>query len=186
MTTNNTLIVPKADGSSLSFDLNPIIELEKRKKELSYVNKETAPELMYVFNEGFAEVSKMSIRVYQEYEKMYQKSRERRARVILDVAPEELKKRNLLSSRSPAGSEDLRDAVLDLDAEYNELLEKTSALKAAYQFLKIKAKSMEMAYQAIKKIIDPNATGGGYISDLSTTNHIDEEPGQIGAPRFTF
>lgn len=183
---SNSLVLPKTDGTELSLDLSEIIKLEQRKKELAYVNKETAPELLYVFNEGYAEVSKMSIMVFQEYEKMYQKSRERRARVILDIAPEELKKRNLISTRSPAGSEDLRDAVLDLDSEYNSLLEKASALKAAFQFLKIKAKSLEMCYQAVKKVIDPNSTGGGYISDLSASTQIEEEAGQIGSPRFTY
>ncbi len=174
------LILQTVDGTDLTFDLKELGRLESRKKELSYVNKETAPELLYDFNEGFAEVSRMALKILHEYERMTLKTKERRARVILDIAPEELKKRNLTSTKAPGGSADLREAVLDMDKEYNELCEKASALKAAYQFFKIRAKSLEMSYQAVKKVIDPN---GSYGNHLSAPKDIDDEFG-IGEPRF--
>jgi len=178
------LILQTVDGTTLSFDLKELARLESRKKELSYVNKETAAELLYDFNEGYAEVSRMALKVLHEYERMVQKSKERRAMVILDIAPGELKKRNLLTSKSPGGSADLREAVLDMDKEYNELLEKSSALKAAYQFFKIRAKSLEMSYQAVKKVMDPNSNSGYSNSSFSTPNEIDDDVGAIGEPRF--
>lgn len=174
------LILQTVDGTDLSFDLKELARLESRKKELSYVNKETAAELLYEFNEGYAEVSRMASKVMLEYERMAQKSKERRARVILDIAPDELKKRNLTSTKSPGGSADLREAVLDMDPEYNQLLEKASALKAAYTFFKIRAKSLEMSYQAVKKVIDPN---GSYGHSMSAPREIGDEFG-IGEPKF--
>jgi hypothetical protein len=187
-TKQNLLILPTADNKDLSFNLEELAKIESRKKEISYVNKETAPELLHIFNEGFLEVSKISTRILQEYEKMTLKVKERRAQVILDLAPEELKKRNLVTSRSPSGSEDQRQAILDLDKQYQELVEKSNALKAAYNYFKIRAKSLEMAYQAVKKVIDPNSNNS-YSGYLSTTPDIEEPVGNevaVGEPKFYY
>jgi hypothetical protein len=177
------LILQTVDGTDLVFDLKELARLESRKKELSYVNKETAADLLHDFNEGYAEVSRLSLKILHEYERMVLKTKERKARVILDIAPDELKKRNLLSSKAPSGSADQREAVLDMDKEYNELCEKASALKAAYQFFKIRAKSLEMSYQAVKKVIDPN---GNYGSNMSAPREIEDDIGTVGEPRFSF
>ncbi len=173
----------------LEFELGELLKTEDRKKEIAYVNKDTAPELLMVFNEGYCSVKRMMNQVNLEYINSKKFADQRRAIVILDVVPEVLKSKGLATSRSPGGSEDLRKAVLDLDEEYATLMNIVAVLETAYEFLNIKAKGFEMAYHSVKKIYDPSSSLG-HISSLSggireTLQAGDiERESIIGKPRY--
>mgnify|MGYP001560620278 CR=1 FL=1 len=169
----------------LELELSEIIAIEKRKPEVAYVNKETAPELMYIFNSAYCEITRMMANISYEYNQSVKFANKRKAVVTLDVAPEVLKEKGYQKT-----SEDLRKAVLDQDEEYLTLLDKVYALEAAYEFLKGKAKGFEQDYQSVKKIYDitnaslgnANVLNGGINSKLKAG---DSEPHSlIGEPKF--
>lgn len=185
------LRVPRgtANTTPLEFDLKNVFGLEKRKDEARYVNSGTAPELMAVFNDGYCEVKKMMNLVNYEYILAKNAADKRKAIVALDVAPQILKDKGLIRTGAPAGSEDLRKAVLDLDNEHSALMEKVAALEAAYEYLAIKAKGFEMAYHAVKKTYDSVRSGLGDSShalsiNTSEIDHLNIESGIIGKPRY--
>lgn len=171
------IVLPKgrAEKGEFEVDLDFLAKIEKRKKEISYVNKESAPELLYSFNESYCEVNKIAIQISLEYNQALEAVEERKAVVLLDIVPEELKKRNLASARSPAGSDDFRKAILQLDSKLKDLNERAETLKAFYQLLKIKSKGLEMAYQAVKKIYDPYKGITDNIHPRLNSGHEDEE-----------
>jgi hypothetical protein len=150
--------------SSMEFDLTEIIATEDRKRDVVTVNKETAPELMFIFNKAYCAVLRMLSQVSFEYRQAVKHAEKRRSEVILDVAPDVLKQKGLLSQRSPAGSEDLRSAVLNQDDEYLKLQDVVSVLEATHEFLKGKAKGFEMDYQSVKKIYDVSNSNLGNLN----------------------
>ena len=174
----------------MEFELGFLLKAESRKVEISYVNKETAPELLMTFNEAYCAAKRMMNQINLEYINSKKYADHRRAIVILDVVPEVLKSKGLATSRSPGGSEDLRKAVLDLDTEYGGLMDKVAVLETAYEFLNIKAKGFEMAYHSVKKIFDPSSSLGSLSSQLSGNIKSSLQAGDIeiksiiGKPRY--
>lgn len=157
----------------LEFELDEIIRAEDRKRDIITVNRETAPELMFVLNVAYCSILRMLSQISFEYTQALKYAHKRKSQVILDIAPEILKTKGLLSGRSPAGSEDLRTAVLDGDEEYLRLLDTVGMLEAAHEYLKGKAKGFEWAYQSVKKIYDGNNSNLGSMS--LNHGHSDEE-----------
>jgi hypothetical protein len=168
----------------LEFDLTKIEAVEKRKHEVAYANQETAPELMCVFNEAYCSVTRMMAQVSYEYSQAKKWADRRKSIVLLDVAPEVFKKKNLKSS------EDLRKAVLDGDEEYLTLVDKQAMLEAAHAFLRTKSKGFEMSYQSAKKVFDRyNGSLGSHAFNLTMgVEQSPDEPevidGVIGNPRY--
>jgi hypothetical protein len=192
LTIGQILVVPRGtpDLAPLKFDLTEINHAEKRKAELSYVNKETAPDLMQIFNRAYCEVLRMMAQISFEFGQATKYANKRRSIVILDVAPEMLTRKGLASKKSPAGSEDLRRAVLEQDEEYLQLTDKTQSLKAFHEYLKSKAKGFEMAYYTAKKIFDvANGTLGAHHElrgGIDENLGAGETEGAIGEPRFDY
>jgi len=178
------LTVPRAQPGlePMRLDLTELQLAESRTKELAYVNKETAQELMYMFNHAYAKVHEMLVSVRYEFEQAQTYAARRKAIVLLDIAPNILKEKGLLSSRSPAGSEDLRQSVLDIDAEYFDYQQKINALKALYQYLQGKTEALERNYYAAKKSLDQDRSIG------NVNNFHDEDSKElakmIGNPRI--
>lgn len=178
-----TLILPRGTlgAGELVLQMANLAHIESRKRESAYVNKETAPELMKVFNEGYCEAQRMMVQVSYEYTMALKEANKRRSIVILDKAPTILKEKGLVNARSPGGSEDLRRAVLESDDEYLALQDTVSLLEAAYELLKGKAKGFEQSYLAVKKIYDVSYTGLGNGHNLH--NPVESNSG-IGKARY--
>jgi hypothetical protein len=192
MTIGQVLVVPRGTPNlePLRFDLTNINHAEKRKSELAYVNKETSSDLQQLFNRAYCEVLRMMVQISFEYGQATKFANKRRSVVILDIVPELLVKKGLATTKSPAGSEDLRRAVLEQDDEYLQLTDKTQSLKAFHELLKSKAKGFEMAYHTAKKVFD--AANGSLGSHHELRGGIDETldagdtEGVIGEPRFNY
>jgi hypothetical protein len=167
--------VPRGAPGETSFelDLSNVLSIEMRQPEVATVNKETAPELMFIFNKGYSEVSRMMTKVSFEYNQALKFANKRKSVVTLEVAPTILKEKNLVNARSPAGSEDLRRAVLEQDDEYLALVDKVHIIEAFYEFLKTKQKSMEMSYYSCRKIYDGSYASLGSSIDNHTNGHYN-------------
>ncbi len=148
------------DMAPMEIELGEIEAIELRKPEMAYVNRETAPELMYVFNKGYSDTFRLMINISFEYTQAVKHANKRKAIVTLEVAPDILAKKGLRTS------EDLRKAVIDSDDEYLALQDKVHIIEAAYEFLKGKAKGFEMAYQSVKKIYDAQNSSLGNMHNL--------------------
>lgn len=174
---------------ALEIDLSEILSIESRQREIAYVNKETAPELMYSFNRAYTEILKNMTKIMFEYNQATKYANKRRSVVLLDVAPEVLKIKGLVSKKSMNGSADLRQAVLDQDDEYLDLLDKVNLLKAAHEYLRSKAKGFEMSYYAVRKVMDSSHGGiGSYHTLHPLSEKVDPETKSItdliGEPKF--
>ncbi len=159
----------------MSIELQEILDVEKRMIEISYVNKQSAFELMSTFIIAASELRKILSKIKFEYSQAVKHAQKRRSIILLDEAPEILEKKGLSSSK------DLRDAVVDQDLEYFNLSQVVDTLEATHEYLRGKLKDFEEACRAVKKVFSNDDRFDDDSQNLHTTYNSDSE---IGEPRY--
>ncbi len=189
-----TMTVPAGTPGEqpLRLDIAEILSLEARKEEAATVSKVKAPELMAAMERGYSCASRLLTMVTWEVKKAESAVLKRRSIVVLEIAPQYLQERGLVTGRSPGGSEDQRTSVLSTDAEFVALSDNVDQLKAVQEFLKIKVRGFEMTFSAIKKVYDTLSGYGmmdtkadrSYPANVNTNTTAGDTTGHVGKPRY--
>jgi hypothetical protein len=178
MTEQHSLIVPSGTPglNVVTLDLTRVREAEALLPDIAMTTTAKAPYLLAVFNEAFNDLIG-TIRI-SELEALRAKStvNQIRSRIILDEVKDVLKNKGLSKDNNPAGSEDLRRAVLEANQEYIEAMDRMNFLEVTTEFLRGKLKSMDMAYTAVKKIISDQQTGSYHRATDTNGTLSDEVP----------
>jgi hypothetical protein len=154
-----------------------IYDAELRIKEVATVNEHKAPELLATFNITWLEIDshiKQATLLLHEAKKA---ANQRQSIVILDEVPKILVEKKLATARSPGGSEDQRNAILNLDKDYINLTDKVAQIECIVELLEGKKKAIEMAYTSVKKIL------GGEPSLEVEHARSEQEPERGPQPR---
>ncbi len=169
---SNELAIPGKYGP-LTFDTTDIERADSRIHEVAFVTPMKAPELLATFNMAISRLSFIISKV--ELEKRYAErtADERRSVIVLDEAAPILKAKGLSKDSNPAGSADLRQAILDGDVNYQNLLDNVAELEALSELLRSQQKSIEMALYSVKDIIRSNQ----YIPKEETHGDAPEPEG---------
>lgn len=172
------LVCPSGDPNrtSLKFEMAEVLQVEARINEVAYVTPEKAPELLSTFNRTFLDLTRKISLVELERQKAVREANKRKSVVILDEAPRILREKNLTKDSNPAGSADLREAVLNNDDPYLNLLERVDQISAIHELLRGKLKAIEMAYTSVKKILGESA----FNYNTHNTSAPDEISGEAG------
>lgn len=144
-------------GTPVELNLSKVYATEQRIPEIAFITPHKAPELLARFNEAFLDLVKYIPMVKYELVQAKREANKRRSIVLLDLVPEILKAKGLTNAKSPAGSEDLRRAILETDEEYERLCRQGEKIEAIIELLEGKLKALEWAYTATKKIVGENA-----------------------------
>lgn len=137
----------KPNSGILSISLEDFRRAEERIPEIASITPHKAPELLALFNRTYLELDKIVKQIELEVHTAKQHQSTIKATVILDRAEEYFKEKGI------KGSADLRQALVDLDPDYQKATERLNALEAAREFLKGKQKGIEMAFGSVRKII---------------------------------
>jgi hypothetical protein len=166
------LMFPSGNGldKDVVLDLRTVYKAEARLIELQAVTRVKAGELLHCFITAWKEAREHLARANKQLVVAKRRLKEVRAEVVLDRALDVLKEKGLVSSRSPSGSEDLREAVVVTSKAYQGASERVEAIGAVAELLEIKAETFKMAYFAVNKLLDPMdrtgaATSGGAGND---------------------
>lgn len=161
------LIVPRGiiSESALPMTLNmeQIYSVEARLGDIRVANSENYVELMGTFNEAAHTTMKYIANVEFELLMAKQQYDRRKAILILDIIPEELKKREMKSS------EDVRNSFLTLDEECARYKDRIDCLTAAISLLDGKVKSFVRAFNAAKSVAEIKRNS---YTSLSTSGNI--------------
>lgn len=149
---HEAMTVPSAKGKPHVFDMRRIHKAEARLIELANVTRLKAGELLYVVIDAFGDARNHLATLKMEFGASKQRLRTVRGIIVLDRVQDALKVKGLASARSPAGSEDLRDAIVNTDPEYLETADKLNQVEAAMEHMEGKVKKLEMAYFAINSL----------------------------------
>ncbi len=171
---HEVLVVPCVVGKPLALDMKKIHKAESRLIELCAVTKAKAGELMYTLNEALSDARDNYALIKHQFGCWKQKLRTTRGLVILDRAQDLLKDKGLASTRSPAGSADLREAVVDTDPTYLDVTDKLLQVEAALDHVGNKVEKLKTAYFAVRDLTM------GQDSKRSTSGGVgDDEPGAL-------
>ncbi len=136
---------------AIQIHLGKILEAEARQMEVAIVTPDKAPELLQAFNKAWTDLHKMMTLLSYEQTVAEKNANKRRAVVLLEVAPAALEAKGLGSSK------DLRDAILDLDVEYQDAVERVDQIECVVEYIKGKLKSFENSFSSVKKIMQEDA-----------------------------
>jgi hypothetical protein len=146
--TSTKLQLVNYDGSPIELDLDFAYTAEARIREISFVNKHTAPELASTFNVAYGQLARHFGRIMYEMGMAEIAVKKRKAVLTLDYIPEEMTKRKLAK-----GNEDIREAFYYTDPDYLKAKEGLAALEATKELLYIKMNSLRMAFEATKSVM---------------------------------
>lgn len=198
---------PAGDGVSqdVIYDLRPLANAKARLVDLQAVTKLKAGELLHTFIRAWSDTAQLQKQAERHLMRAKRRVKEVRAIVVLDRGPEELKKRGLATTRSPGGSEDLRDSVVSMDPDYQLACERLEQIQAVVGLLEIETETFKMAYFSVSKLIDPydkttNDTSGGtdgeigamtdsekveeFVRQHATIKQANYTGGAFGAPKL--
>ena len=147
--TGTELVVPagKQGDSPKIIDLAAILRAEQRQEEVAFVTSQKAPELLREFNIAWRDLHKVVVMLASEQLAAERVLARRKAVLILEVVPAVLKSKGLSSN------EGTRDAVIELDLEYQELQEVVDQIDGVVRYLKGKLESFENAFSSVKKVM---------------------------------
>lgn len=149
---SKSIVVSRPNGSQFSLPMVKLYEAEARIREISLVNAHTAPELLATFNIAYLDVNDYLRQLELLLHEAEQAVNGRKSIVLLDIVPTFLSERGL-TGKSKAGSEDLREAVLNQDTEYLRLIDIVAMMKAVIKLFEEKKKGFEMAFTSVKRIL---------------------------------
>lgn len=151
----NTIRVPRGlEGlAPLELDMADIRRAEARLGEVALTNSHRAPELLTTFNKAWLDTSKCLNLLEYEIGCAERRMAEIRAIFLIDKLPALLTEKGLATSRSPLGSEDIRQAFLDKDADYKRMQELIGNIECYISLFHTIQKGFENAYNSVKKLI---------------------------------
>ena len=172
--TDDTFFCPSANPAApdLQIDLSEIRAAEGRIHEIATLNPQKAPELLATLNSAWRAVNEHLLTLKTEAVRAARRVNEVRSAVLLDEVVEKLKAKGLTSPKSPAGSEDLRHAVLDGDQRYQDALERARLIECVVELIDGKRRSIEMAFYVAKEIMAGRRNGG--IGNVSLPARLEE------------
>lgn len=149
----DALVIPSSEGRGITLDMRAVHKAESRLIELNGITKAKAGELLHCFIEAFGEAKGHLATLRGEYARAKQRVRRARGVIVLDQAVEKLKEKGLSRATMPAGSEDLRDACVDTDPEYEKIHDRFCQVEAAVESMEGKVEKLKMAYYAVNELI---------------------------------
>lgn len=172
--TDTSIVLSIPGQTDLVIPMENVYRAEARIRDLAFVNRDTAGELLAEFNEAYSILSRQYGKVHYLTSSLDRLRRKRKAVLTLDVIPEKLKEKGLATSRSPIGSEDVREAFYASDEEYDRLSDGLGQAEAVKEMLGLKLRSFYNAIDSIKTVVRSDRT-------LPTMNH-QEAQHSLSAP----
>ena len=157
----DTFVLSRVGETPIILELEQTQEAMSRIGEIAILNPSSAPELLACFGKALAELNKALSVISLEIVKASHKRDRRKASIILDELPGILIAKNLKSS------EDVRNAILSLDAEYSKYAEQKEMFEAVFENLKGKSKNLELSLYSIKTITQYKIMPRYNLDDMS-------------------
>lgn len=137
-----------ANGPPLQIDLASVLETEARLAEVAFLTPGKAPELLSTFNTAWLTIHNLVSLLTHELGVADREATRRRSTVLLDEAP------GIIQARGLNSSQDVREAIVQSDPEFQQVQERMAQIKAVKEYLVGKGKAFENAFTSIKRLLD--------------------------------
>lgn len=156
---SEALTVVRPNGSQFSVDLTELRGLEARQSEASGCGRMVALGLMTAMKEGYELAATARANIGLELDRAQTMLATRKAVICLDLVPQMLQSRGLVTSRNPAGSAEQREDALMIDKEYLAIKDYVAQLEAARELMRVKMETFRMAFSTAKRNFDDTLPG---------------------------
>lgn len=169
----------RTDGQKVSIDLTQVQHARRRISEIAALTVGKAPELLAFLSDAAGILAQETARCAAEQALAKRLLARRRSLVLLDMCADILQKKGLTRPGSPAGSEDMREAVITSDPDYQKLEDQLGAIEAMRSYLEAEFRTVETAVHTIRILLKhgqtftPHTSTGGVPED-STIAEIDD------------
>ena len=167
MDQDTKLTIQTFDSQMLSIELDYAYQAESRIREISFVNKHTAPELCATFNAAYARLAQTFSMLLYKLGQAEIAVKRRKAVLTLDVIPEKMAEKKLGKA-----NEDIREAFYYLDEDFVKAKDSLASIEAAKELIYIKMNALRMAFEATKAVLKDTGFSGetkGSVMDLPDT-----------------
>lgn len=149
LTPDLKLIVPSGTPGkpALRFNLEAVLIAEGRLREVMAVTKPKSAELFHLFNDAGSKSARIVATLLTEEDTAERLLKALKAEIYLDRIP------GLVKERAIKETEAIREALLNAQKDYQNLLELRDMIVAARRHMEIKVKDFDRAYFTIKDIL---------------------------------
>lgn len=156
-------------------------DLETRIGEIATVTPTKAPELLATFNRVCLDLERLHNNLELEHQYSLRHAERVRGQVILDRVPKILIEKGIATAKNPLGSEDIRNAILSQDQEYQDALERCDQIRAMVKLISSKYDAFERAFRSVSKLVGEAVFNYGSNRSLSGDTG-SAEPGEKQPP----
>lgn len=135
-------------------EAEPVYRALSRSQEIAYCTPVKAPELLAVFSRAFNETNALYSKIELQYNLCEEQMRKRKAVLVLDEMTEIIVKKGHASAKAPNGTAEIREAVVDGDAELSQLRTTHIFLKCLMTLWGGHRRKLEMDHGSVKKILE--------------------------------
>jgi hypothetical protein len=171
--TQGALVCPRGvNHEHVTIPIADILKAESREQEVAIVTKLKAPELLFTFNDAWRHCHDVIVLLTSTLNAAKKAAKSRKGVVTLEVAPVVLQEKGIASTA------DSREAVLDTDPEYLQLLDEQQQIEAAIELFKGKLKGLENAFTSVKALVREDNT---YLSNRNSNLSGDTGMSRVGS-----
>lgn len=143
------LSIPLPNGSSKTFNVKELLFAEAQLADVALASKAKAPYLLDLFNRSMLAARKIATQLLVLKNKAKQNLDQTRSNIILDTVPAYLKEKGG-AQRSPYGSEDIREAIVNTQDSYTKALDLYQQIQATEIWLDDYFQAFKNAYFAVQ------------------------------------
>jgi len=180
---DKALVIPSGNGtnSPIVLDMRNIYKTEARLFEIQSLTKAKSSEFLYVVIQALSETKRHMATINLELLRAKQELRKVRAIIILDEVPEVLKAMGGTSSKSPMGSEDFRESLVNKSQQYQVVTDRVYQINASLEIMEAKAESFKMSYFVAMNVargVDVAANISGGVDGEDPGSYSEQEKAQ--------
>ena len=140
-------------GAETAINMSHWGRLEARIQEIAHVTPTKAPEMLATFNRAALDLDQLSGQLELEYQSAMREVDRLKGEILLDRVPRILAEKGLATAKNPMGSEDMRQAVLSQEKDYQAQLERVDQLKALLKMVRGKFDAFERAFRSVRTLV---------------------------------
>lgn len=161
--TKVVILTPLKGIGPEAFEAQHIYRALSRSQEIALCTPVKAPELLAMLSQGFADANVLYSKIEMQHNLCAEAIRRRTAVLVLDEMSEIIVAKGHSTPKSPNGTAEIREAVVDGDEELGRLRNTEIFLKCLMTLWGGHRRKLEMDHGSVKKILER----GTYNRDLS-------------------
>lgn len=152
--TKVVILTPLKGVPPESFDAENVYKAISRGSEVALCTAVKAPELLATFSEAFADANRLLSKIELQFNLCDEYIKRRQSVLVLDEMAAIIETKGHSTPKSPMGTAEIREAIIDGDEELSRLRQTQIFLKCLLSLWNGHRRKLEMDHGSVKKIME--------------------------------